>query len=302
MNIYEALYYLNKKTKELSKKREEIKAILDSGDDLKDKKLIQEIFRCDCVRQDADSVAISPVFPCEFCECETANSYKDIREYMRVNNDETHQFQNEILMLQDELDDAEPDKIKEINARIDELNEWIEGNDELDTEIRLVIDKLEESYYNRGQIIKYLKELREQQIDLYSMKEKVLYILKLPITAIHMINEKKYKYYHVQFEGKEYGYHSPCRDDDDEEVSDNQVIVIDYEPTTIEITDEIYNEAYALVVDFIEDNDDILEDYKDPYEEKEEMPAHYYDDWYGEDWDEDDQYDENYEDDYDDYD
>lgn len=258
MNIYEALYYINKKTKELSKKWNELKAILSGGHDLNDKELIQEIYE-----KDVDSIMISRVFPYEDRSGLQAECYADVRKCIQEHQEERNRIYNEILTLEDDLDEADENEITEINAKIEELNDMIEEYDEYIYGLETLLRELNESYDNRGKIIAYLRKLREQQIKLYSMKDKVIHILDLPLTVIHVINEKKYKYYHVQYDGKQYGYHIPCRDNED--ISGNEVVCIEYEPTTIDMTDDIYNEARKTVEDFIADNADKLLNYSDPY-------------------------------------
>ena len=156
MNIYEAIYYINKKTKELSKKRNELKALLSSGQDLNNKGLIQEIYE-----KDVDSIMISRVFPYDDGISIRAESFKDMRKHIEEDKDERDRIYSEILTLKDDLDEANENEIMNMQDQIEELNDMIEEYDKYIDECEALLRELNESYDNRGKIIAYLRKLRE---------------------------------------------------------------------------------------------------------------------------------------------
>lgn len=261
MNIYKAIYILNKKAKELSENRMILKEKLENSEDILVDTEEYTIL--------GKEISLSPWFPCGVRDGEFS-CFKEINAEIRSLEDECRCLDSKIYYLMDEINSIESEEEKEtLQKEIDEYKEDLEYWSVYIQDIELFLEQLNSVKDNREEVKNKLRELRELQVQLYRMKEEAINIMKIPVVAIHLINDKLYKYHTYMYEDVLYKYHTICYKDE-EKPCNIEIESIDYTPTLIDIDDSEYNDAYLAVKYLINENigwDDFLDNitYNDSY-------------------------------------
>ena len=274
MNIYTALFILNKEAKRLQSERNRLKYCLSNNENVKDHDLLRTLGI-----EGQEELDISFWFPVDarvddidiYCD-----SFKQLRYEYRDAQSEYDSLQFD-LNDANYLEDATDEEIAECKSQLEFYEKIIEAYEKADEKLSIVSD-------NRQMIKERLRELREDLNEIYDMKGKALTLLHIPVTGVHIINGKRYKLLETEYEGQRYSFHSPM--DRNEVYPLIEEKEVEYTPTLVELTGEQVEKAMQVVRSYIISYDEDFFDRREScYDECDEY-GDYYDYYEYDDYDE----------------